>query len=164
MLPGDSKRAARDPFWKRLDLRRESLEPQRKGNWKSLVALLILVVLCWKFFLPLSGIKSSQPLHDALPVELDAPPAWSESVEVEPVAETPLRNTAAKVARCVLPDFKLKGVVAAKLIVAEVEGVSSVVLLGDSLGSFKLHSIGRDGVDLVCGDSLVHWGVFHARF
>ena len=58
----------------------------------------------------------------------------------------------------------LKGVVAAKLIVAEVEGVSSVVLLGDSLGSFRLHSIGRDGVDLVCGDSLVHWGVFHARF
>jgi hypothetical protein len=63
-----------------------------------------------------------------------------------------------------LPDFKLKGVVAAKLMFAEVEGASSVVRLGDSLGSFKLHSIGRDGVDLVCGDSLVRWGVFHARF
>lgn len=164
VLPGDSKRAARDPFWKRIDLRRESLEPQRKGNWKRLVALLILVVACWKVFLPMLCLKSSHPLRDVLPVELDAPPAWSESAEVEPVAETPLRNTAAKVARCVLPDFKLKGVVAAKLIVAEVEGVSSVVLLGDSLGSFRLHSIGRDGVDLVCGDSLVRWGVFHARF
>ena len=164
VLPGDSKRAARDPFWKRFDLRRESLEPQRKGSWKRLVVLLILVVLCWKFFLPMLYQESERALRDVLPVELDAPPAWSESVEVEPVAEIPLRNIAAKTPRCVLPDFKLKGVVAAKLIIVEVEGASSVVRLGDSLGSFRLRSIGRDGVELVCGDSLVHRGVFHAQF
>jgi len=154
--PGDFKRASRDSLWKRVDLKKEPFEcPRKKGRGLAL-ALLIFVAACWKLDLQvLNLLEPVAEIPDALPVELDVAPTWSESMETASAQEL-APKVAAGPPRCMLPRFKLKGVIASKLMMIDAEGVSSTLLLGDSLMSFKVSSIGRDGVDLVCGDSLVH--------
>ena len=154
---GDLKKAARDPLWKNVDLR---MGPTGKINmakrWYALVPLVMLV--SWKV-MNLEWLKSGAEIPDVAPVALEEPPAWSETTEPVEKVEWPLLKNDANRFRCVLPDFKIKGVIAAKLMMVEMSGISLTVLLDDSLGNFKVTSIGRDGVDLACGDSLVHRSV-----
>jgi hypothetical protein len=153
----DLRKAARDPLWRNVDLRMKSKVKARMVKGWCVLAILILLALGKMMNVALQ--ESGAEIPDVAPVALEEPPAWSESTE--PVAKVDVLpiNAGAKTPRCVLPNFKMKGVIAAKLMIIEVAGASSTVLLNDSLGTFKVYSIGRDGVDLVCGDSLVHRGV-----
>ena len=56
---------------------------------------------------------------------------------------------------CSLPDFSLRGVVAEKLAMVSVDGQSRTLKVGDSLESFAVHAVGREHVELGCGDSLL---------
>lgn len=67
--------------------------------------------------------------------------------ETSLVDSTPLRPA------CDLPTFKLKGVVAGKLFMAEGLATSTFVV-GDSVGSWRVADVNRDHVRLVCGDSV----------
>lgn len=165
LIPCDMKRGSRDPFWKRIDLRREHMVPKRKRSHVLAVVSLLFAVACWKLLLSnLVEPGTARVAFDVSAVELETPPAWQESVEDTFAAKPIPQNIAVELRRCVLPNFQLKGVIAARLMMAEVEGVPLTVLLGDSLGNFKLLSVRRDGVDLVCGDSLVRREVVHATF
>ena len=152
----DLKKAVRDPLWRSLNLQNESRAKGKKSwLWYALVLLLAVVVL--KMF-NVGWFKPVTEIPDSALVELEEPPAWIESTE--PMAKVELRSVGgAKISRCILPNFKLKGVIAAKLVMVDVEGNSSTKFVGDSLGSFKVLSIGGNGVGLACGDSLLYRSV-----
>ena len=154
---GDLKKAARDPLWRNVDLR---MSPKAKTRMvKGWLVLGILTMLALGKMMNWALPESNVEIPDVAPVALEEPPAWLESTEPVTKEDVLSMNAGAKASRCVLPDFKMKGVIAAKLMMVEVAGASSTVLLNDSLGNFKVFSIGRDGVDLVCGDSLVRRSV-----
>lgn len=53
---------------------------------------------------------------------------------------------------CVLPPVRISGVVEGRLFLADVDGRNAEFLLGDSVGIYRVASIGRSSVTLVCGD------------
>lgn len=163
VLSAQFKRAARDSFWRRRDLLKiERDETNGLVWWPEMLRFfgrksfwLMAVVVAWLFW---RGEESFLNIENPVPVELSLPPEWT--MFDEPREKSSKIYSEKNVARpkCKLPEFFLKGVVAEKLAVvmfASEAGESRALSVGDSLESFALHAVGREDVELVCGDSVV---------
>lgn len=165
--PAMFKRASRDPFWRGLDLRK----PEENGGqvlanvmnafqlkWFWLMFLAVLALLAPKFYKYLNW-NAVLNIPNPEPIELSLPPEWGESLEARDSgrgADAVATHTLARPKRnCSLPDFSLRGVVAEKLAMVSVGGLSRTLKVGDSLESFAVHAVGREHVELGCGDSLL---------
>lgn len=166
------KVAARDAFWRGRDLRKPeensglafaNVMNALQQKWVWLVLLAVIALLAPKLYMQLTPLNSgwSKVLNipNPEPIELSLPPEWEESLEVRDSgrgADAVATHTLARPKRnCSLPDFSLRGVVAEKLAMVSVDGQSRTLKVGDSLESFAVHAVGREHVELGCGDSLL---------
>ena len=165
--PALFNQAARDSFWRgrnlckseavstnAVKLAREFVYDLLGRKWLWLLALAVIGVI-WNWRSDADWNAAITNAVTPVSIELSLPPDWAAVEEATPV----VAKTAVELPRCGLPEFSLKGVVSEKIAmvsVVEDSGNSSRTLaVGDSLGSFVLLSIGRDHVELACGDSLL---------
>ena len=163
------KAAARDAFWRGRDLRKpEENSGQTLANlkeallqrWIWLVLLAVFTLLAPKLYTLLNSDWSAVlNIPNPEPIELSLPPEWGESLEARDSgrgSDAVATHTPARPKRnCALPDFSLRGVVAEKLAMVSVGGQLRTLAVGDSLESFAVHAVGREHVELGCGDSLL---------
>ena len=166
------KAAARDAFWRGRDLRKPEENSglafanvmnalQQKWIWLALLA--VLALLMPKLYTQLTHLNSDWNavlnIPNPEPIELSLPPEWGESLEARDSgrgSDAVATHTPARPKRnCALPDFSLRGVVAEKLAMVSVGGQLRTLAEGDSLESFAVHAVGRERVELGCGDSLL---------
>ena len=159
-------RAARDSFWRGFDLRIYPKMGSPKGfriffSWQTGVsALLIALLFGYFFYADMGDDVACRACVDAAPVELSEAPGVVVSTEPVDKGCGKTEGAAAFVFRqCVLPEFRLMGVVGGRLAMLSMGAGAREVSPGDSLGGFAVDSIGRSGVKLVCGDSVVERNV-----
>lgn len=151
------RRAARDPFWKGLNLCR-SENPSFENQVKNKMLLTFLpAVLILFLLLYLNGkIGEKMPIpQDVVPPELASPPA------VEPIDRVSLKeneffgaggvreipaNRGAGLNRCDVSLVRVQGLVAGRLLISS----GKTYLKGDSLQGFVVEGIERDGARLSC--------------
>lgn len=158
-------RAAKDPFWKRLDL---DLAPGVKPHVKRRLALLLCCLVAFSiaclrpWLVRLNGVDES--LWVSAPPELEEPPLISATFgrgALAPLlavsaAQSAVAVTSPSQILCSFPTFKIRGVVAEKGFFAGFENDSSRwIRVGDSLGRYAVQKIERDGVDFVCAGQAV---------
>ena len=158
------KKSARSFFWNEVNLQGVRRNFHLEIPWKMLgtVSLLCLALLYEFGAYSGKGALSCENCVEAAPVELLSAPEMPKSME--PIEKGSVENafvveSAVARKKCSLPGFRLNGVVGEKLAMFTVATESHVVSLGDSLGDFAVENIGRAGVRLVCGDSVVVRGV-----
>ena len=164
------KVASKDPFWRKINLRKEKRESGngrgpclRKNIYRgsALISVALLGLLLYGWWQPAD--RECANCIDAQPVELTPPPEWFEVIEMKELVKG--ENGGAPVAPCVLPEFRVNGLVAGKVAMLSLPesgltpGKTSVLAVGGSLGDFKVVSVGRDRVTLQCRDSVVQKGV-----
>lgn len=166
------KAAARDAFWRGRDLRK----PEENGGlalanvmnalqqkWIWLALLAVLALLMPKLYMQLTHLNSDWSavlnIPNPEPIELSLPPERGESLEARDSGRgsdaVATRTPVWPKRNCALPDFSLRGVVAEKLAMVSVGGQLRTLAVGDSLESFAVHAVGREHVELGCGDSLL---------
>ena len=163
--------ASGDPFWRSLDLRKDRcLLKTQKGTVRLRNAayggfcLMLLAIVSLVFYGRYTGqYDECVGCVEALPVELNPPPELFEVAETDEVYEQ-MVSSAASGMSCVLPEFRVHGLVSGKvamLSLVESEGATKSLVLGegDTLGNFKVLSIGRDAIRLACGGKIVEGGV-----
>lgn len=150
------KKASRDSFWRGRDLRKSEINAVKSPRefWNGLLGrkmLWLFVAVAIAVFWNGRNVSDwGGALKNAVApvsIELSLPPEWDlvEELRENPVVVKP---------KCKLPEFLLKGVVGEKIAMVSVEGSQTHTLaLGDSLGLFAVKTIGRDHVELICGDS-----------
>ena len=160
------KAAARDAFWRGRDLRKPEENCglalanvmnafQLKWFWFTLFAVLALLVPKFYKYLNWNAVLN---IPNPEPIELSLPPEWGKSLEARDSGRDTAEETLAPMRpkrNCSLPEFSLRGVVAEKLAMVSVGGLSRTLSVGDSLESFAVHAVGREHVELGCGDSLL---------
>ena len=162
------KVAARDAFWRGRDLRKPeensglafaNVMNALQQKWVWLVLLAVIALLMPKFYKLLNSDWSKVlNIPNPEPIELSLPPEWGESLEARDSGRGAAEETLAPVRpkrNCSLPEFSLRGVVAEKLAMVSVGGQLRTLAVGDSLESFAVHAVGREHVELGCGDSLL---------
>lgn len=149
--------------------------PHRR-RLQVVAASLALFVFALVFFvasilgMPLDGFETPAEIPDAIAVELDSPP-MEETVEEPQASIKELRAMSRGLAQaghtgyvgrargglapsCVPPSIKLRGIAGEKLAIAEVNGRTETLSLGDSLaasnGAFMISGITRDRLILKC--------------
>ena len=159
------KKSAQSFLWNEVNLQGIRRNFCLEIPWKMLgtVSLLCLALL-YEFGVVYSGTDSlsCENCVEAAPVELLSIPEMPKSMEpIEKGSVEKAFGVESTVAgkKCSLPGFRLNGVVGEKLAMFTVATESRVVSLGDSLGDFAVENIGRAGVRLVCGASVVVRGV-----
>ncbi len=142
------QRAAKDPFWKGLHL-----EPVRKGLRVALSIILLLTVmvaglLAWKTLEPGRG---NIPGPEAPRLTLPA----TEPVSKEPRSGDVVKNSCPKSADiapdCPKPPLEIRGIVDGRLFSGLFGGMPVIKKAGDTLDAYRVRSILRDRVVLVCG-------------
>ena len=165
------KAAARDAFWRGRDLRKTdensgaalaNVMNAFRLKWFWLMFLVMLALLAPKLYKQLTHLNSDWNavlnIPNPEPIELSLPPEWGESLEARDSGRGAAEESLAPVRpkrNCSLPEFSLRGVVAEKLAMVSVGGQSRTLSVGDSLESFAVHAVGREHVELGCGDSLL---------
>lgn len=167
------KRAAKDSFWKFVDLRECEKCPvvvwnvarKFRGLVLLAVALLLAAVLWTQNLFSVEDLFTPTDMQDVPLVELSAPPLFEIVEEKKSVRVLARRKTA-----CNLPQIRLRGIVAPQLFVAEIKGNQTAknqimekqtapetrtFKVGDSLGEFVVSEIRRSQVELTCRDSVV---------
>ena len=163
------RRAGGDPFWR--------VRTRGKVVWPVLAAgaaLLLAVVTWWNVLsgdLPGAAPEVILPAGTELPALTPAPEMRPSEEAVAQLNESEMRapfnksdvrgvseigdarGTLKPAPGCVLPSIRLHGVVAGRIFSASIAGASpSWYSLGDTLGPFEVVSIGKDRVQLACGD------------
>ena len=162
------RRAGRDPFW-RVRTRGKFVLPAFAAG----VALLLAVSTWWNVLsgdLPGAAPEVISPAGTELPALTPAPEMRpSEEVVAQFNEERAQFNKGdihgasepgeihaqinKEINACALPSIHLRGVVAGRIFSASIAGASpSWFSLGDSIGLFEVVSIGKDRVQLACGD------------
>lgn len=167
------KRAAKDSFWKNVDLRNMEKGPvvvrnvarKFRGLVLLAVASLLAAVLWTQNIFSVEGLFNPTDMQDVPLVELSAAPLFEIVEEKKSVRVSPRRKAA-----CNLPQIRLRGIVAPQLFVAEIKENQTAknqimenqtapetrtFKVGDSLGEFVVSEIRRSQVELTCRDSVV---------
>ena len=167
-MQGKFRRAARDPFWRGLDL--DNVPRVRPLHWKIAVGCFLAVAsLAGALALRSEGGMLWLELADFLPnvavadgdglgedIVLSAPPPLSTVAEIrETLPPTSSLMQAHPAARCVVPSLKLRSVVQGVLFQGDVGGALGWFRPGDSVGTYVVDSVGRDRVVLACGGEKV---------
>ena len=169
-MQGEFRRAARDPFWRGLDL--DNVPRVRPLARRAVLAFLILAVISCMLgsFATLfcngpfaEGYDQNEPYD----IALADPPALVPATDE--VRDTLYRARWQKKSRfhrgphyksdfkakCAAPPLKLRSVVQGVLFQGDVGGTLGWYRPGDSVGAFIVDSVGRDGVFLKCGGKRV---------
>lgn len=154
------KAASRDPFWKDYDLDLfDGIKPRAK--WRLALAATFVAVLFFSFVWRGSGeevskIDMAAPSLSAAPeiVAVEHPMRISRDKEDFRVMKVP-ETSASKAPTCSMP-FKIRGIVGGRLARFVLEdGRGGWLRVGDSLGNFRVESIGSSNVSLACGGRIV---------
>lgn len=171
------RRASRDSFWRGRDLQkpesismdaahvaREFAEGLLGHKWGWLLALTVIGV-AWNWRTDADWNESLKNAVAPNSIELSLPPERTADEELRDLISLQEMQgvSVAAVPRCELPDFSLKGVVGEKLAIITLESAtralhgegSRTLVVGDSLGSFTVHAIGRERMEFICGDSSI---------
>lgn len=169
--------ACRDSFWRGRDLQksetvsmdaahviREFMNGLLGHKWGWLLALAVIGV-AWNWRADADWNESLKNAVAPVSIELSLPPEWAADEELRELNSLQESRGASVAAapKCELPDFSLKGVVGEKLAMIGLESatgalqgnVSRTLAVGDSLGSFTVRAIGRERMELTCGDSSI---------
>lgn len=163
-MRGEFRRAARDPFWRRLDLDcAPRVRPLHRkiavGCFLAVAALAGAAALGLDY--GVGNVAVAEVVGLGEDITLSAPPPMRTLPAVAEVRETspaPLPippSMRAPSARCSAPPLKLRSVVQGVLFQGDVEGTLGWYRPGDSIGAFVVDSVGRDRVVLVCGGERV---------
>ena len=156
--------AARDPFWKGLDL----FDVGSAGAKARFTPVRMLLLACiallgaWKAAQLAAGVSNNVEAPGTAP-ELEVPPrtvpgdgAWIMKRAGIPGAGIPNKNRAVMESSppCSPPAISIQGTIDGKLAQArEAGGEIRWLGIGDSVGAYAVASIGRDRVRLVCNGS-----------
>lgn len=161
-MHGEFRRAARDPFWRRLDL---DCAPRVRPLHRKIAVGCFLAVAALAgtlFFLPNVAVAEGEAVDEDFreDVALSAPPPLPVVAEVRemlpPASPPSIQPTMrAPSARCNAPPLRLRSVVQGVLFQGDVGGTLGWYRPGDSVGTFVVDSVGRDRVVLVCGGERV---------
>lgn len=155
--------AARDPFWKRLDLYGSRTAGLHVGAPVMLFALAAVASLGFVTVHPAKGeacedcTLAAAPELSAVPDEIFGDGLWTmgpaepKLSQVRAVSER--GNTPPSA--CDLPALTIQGTVDGKLAQAKIAGEVRWLAVGDSVGAFAVVSIGSDRVQFVCNDKAV---------
>lgn len=157
------RRAARDPFWANLDLRRTIPAKRKRSVWNLHLAMLfMLAALLFSFVLNLTdnsffGQEKWPLIRDVDAPELSLPLLVFQEQEERGGERVLLPGSAhfRKANHCKMASLKIQGVVADKLFLSG----GRTFAIGDSVGSFVVQAIAKNGASLACGDSIVFVGV-----
>lgn len=155
--------AARDPFWKRLDLYGSRTAGLHVGTLVMLFALAAVASLGFVTVYPAQGeacedcTLAAAPELSAVPDEILGDGLWTMGP-----AEPKLSQVRAVSGRgntppsaCDLPALTIQGTVDGKLAQAKIDGEVRWLGVGDSVGAFAVVSIGSDRVQFICNDKAV---------
>ena len=155
--------AARDPFWKRLDLYGSRTAGLHVGAPVMLFALAAVASLGFVTVYPAQGEACGDCTLAAAPELLASPdeilgdglwtmgPAKPKLSQVRAVSGR--GNTPPSA--CGMPALTIQGTVDGKLAQAKIAGEVRWLAVGDSVGTFAVVSIGSDRVQFVCNDKAV---------
>ena len=155
--------AARDPFWKKLDVYGSRTAGLHVGAPVMLFALAAVASLGFVTVYPAQGEACEDCTLAAAP-ELSAVPDENlgDGLWTMGPAEPKLSQVRAVSGRgntppsaCDLPALAIQGTVDGKLAQAKIAGEVRWLAVGDSVGTFAVVSIGSDRVQFVCNDKAV---------
>ena len=155
--------AARDPFWKRLDLYGSRTASLHVGAPVMLFALAAVASLGFVTVYPAQGeacedcTLAAAPELLAVPDEILGDGLWTMGP-----AEPKLSQVRAVSGRgntqpsaCGMPALSIQGTVDGKLAQAKIDGEVRWLGVGDSVGAFAVVSIGSDRVQFICNGNAV---------
>jgi len=155
--------AARDPFWKRLDLYGSRTAGLHVGAPVMLFALAAVATVGLVTVYPAQGeacgdcTLAAAPELSAVPDEILGDGLWTmgpaepKLSQVRAVSER--GNTPPSA--CDLPALAIQGTVDGKLAQAKIAGEVRWLAVGDSVGTFAVVSIGSDRVQFICNGNAV---------
>lgn len=149
------ERAARDPFWRKLNLyETRPMELKLRVAARYLIVLMTLVVAVLFFPKLKTNQKFEEPWLQNEAPELEFPKEIaSASKEPQTINLFVKNNKEAKSGNCVPTPFEIGGIVEGKVLFARFKNESAQwIRLGDSLGVFVVDEIERDRVRLRCGE------------
>ena len=156
------KAASMDPFWKDYDLDLfDGIKPRAK--WRLAIAVVFAAVLFFSFVWRGSGddvekIDMAAPSLSVAPeiVVVDHPMGMSRGKDDVRVMKVDSPEASFPDSPACLVQFKIRGIVGGRLVRVEMEdGRMAWFRTGDSLGNFRVESIGGSKVSLACGGRVV---------
>ena len=153
--------AARDPFWKRLDLYGSRTAGLHVGAPAVLLALAAVASLGFVTVYPAQGEACEDCTLVAAPELLPVPDEIPEDTLWSMGPAEPKRMHSApgsggtQPSACGMPALTIQGTVDGKLAQAKIDGEVRWLGVGDSVGAFAVVSIGSDRVQFVCNDKAV---------
>ena len=156
------KAASRDPFWKDYDLDLfDGIKPRAK--WRLAFAATFAVALFFSFVWRGSGenvakVDMAAPSLSVAPeiTVVDHPMGMSRGKDDVRVMKVNSPEASFPDSPACLVQFKIRGIVGGRLVRVEMEdGRMAWFRTGDSLGNFRVESIGGSKVSLACGGRIV---------
>lgn len=156
------KTACRDPFWRKLDLNASTRKRPFYGPWRLLLPLICCVCLAFLFMNFEIGEADGTDIVLLSAPELDAP---EQDFSLLDTLGMVIRKRAQNIHgggedapskdACDIAEIRLQGIVEGKIArVVLADHRKSWLRPGDTLSSFRVESIGRDRVNLLCGTEI----------
>lgn len=153
--------AARDPFWKRLDLYGSRTAGLHVGAPVMLFALAAVASLGFVTVHPAKGVPcgdcvvAAAPELSAVPDEILGDGLWTMGHAEPKRMHSAPGSGGAQPSACGMPALTIQGTVDGKLAQAKIAGEVRWLAVGDSVGTFAVVSIGSDRVQFICNDKAV---------
>lgn len=153
--------AARDPFWKRLDLYGSRTASLHVGAPVMLFALAAVASLGFVTVYPAQGeacedcTLAAAPELSAVPDEIPGDGLWSMGHAEPKRMHSALGSGGTQPSACGMPALTIQGTVDGKLAQAKIDGEVRWLGVGDSVGAFAVVSIGSDRVQFICNGNAV---------
>jgi hypothetical protein len=153
--------AARDPFWKRLDLYGSRTAGLHVGAPVMLFALAAVASLGFVTVYPAQGeacedcTLAAAPELLASPDEIPGDGLWTMGHAEPKRMHSALGSGGTQPSACDLPALAIQGTVDGKLAQAKIDGEVRWLGVGDSVGTFAVVSIGSDRVQFICNGNAV---------
>ena len=153
--------AARDPFWKRLDLYGSRTAGLHVGAPVMLFALAAVASLGFVTVYPAQGEACEDcslvaaPELSAVPDEILGDGLWTMGHAEPKRMHSALGSGGTQPSACGMPALTIQGTVDGKLAQAKIAGEVRWLAVGDSVGAFAVVSIGSDRVQFVCNGNAV---------
>ena len=153
--------AARDPFWKRLDLYGSRTAGLHVGTLVMLFALAAVASLGFVTVYPAQGVAcedctlAAAPELSAVSDEILGDGLWTMGPAEPKRMHSAPGSGGAQPSACGMPALTIQGTVDGKLAQAKIDGEVRWLGVGDSVGAFAVVSIGSDRVQFICNDKTV---------
>lgn len=153
--------AARDPFWKRLDLYGSRTAGLHVGTPVMLFALAAVATVGLVTVYPAQGeacedcTLAAAPELSAVPDEIPGDGLWTMGPAEPKRMHSAPGSGGTQPSACGMPALTIQGTVDGKLAQAKIDGEVRWLGVGDSVGAFAVVSIGSDRVQFICNGNAV---------